>query len=225
MKHYKAALFDMDGTLLESMHFWRNVVADWMQRQGNGELPLGEKEKLEAMSVGGGLRYVQETYAGTPWGAVSWPGLFAVMAEHYRRDVRLKPGARELLTVLRDKKIPMGIATGTPHHLADIALETAGLSEYFQFVLSPDEFPEGKKEPRIFEESLRRLGGASPRETLFFEDALYSVQTAKAMGFYVIAVKEPYSIKDTEKIAALSDLYWQELNEESAVRFLNDLQQ
>ena len=45
------------------------------------------------------------------------------------------------------------------------------------------------------------------------------------MGFYVIAVKEPYSIKDTEKITALSDLYWQELNEESAVRFLNDLQQ
>lgn len=211
MKQYRYALFDMDGTLLESMQYWRNIVFDWVQRHQKEEFPEEERRYLEEISVGRGLKYIQERYQGTPIGKISWEGLFEVMAEHYRQDVEEKPGAEEILKKLQQRGIPMGIVTGTPHHLADIALKKAGMEKYFEFVLSPDEFPEGKTKEPIFREALSLLKANTPSEVVFFEDQLYSIRTARDMGFYIIAPKDFYAMKDKEQILKLADTYWEKM--------------
>jgi HAD superfamily hydrolase (TIGR01509 family) len=116
---------------------------------------------------------------------------------------------REVLEELKKRGIPMGIVTGTPHPLADIALQTAGMETYFSFLLSPDEFPKGKNEEAIFREALRLLGAENPANVAFFEDQLYSIRTARAMGFFIVAPVDDYARKDKDEIEQLSDAYWE----------------
>ena len=210
MKQYKYALFDMDGTMLNSMQYWSNIVGEWTQ----GRMQNTEElcKKLETMTVGSGLKYIQETYAGTPAGTITWQGLFDLMDKHYREDVTIKEGVVDFLEYLKNKGIRMGILTGTPQPLADLALAVSGLDQYFQFVLTPNEFPRGKKENEIFEEGLRLLGeDAGTENTLFFEDALYSMETAKKMGFYVIGLEDESDRRDRTEIIKICDEYWKKM--------------
>ena len=208
MKEYSAALFDMDGTLLDSMGYWHNIVAEWAELLLGKDLPGEERSFLEDTSCSRGLQFVQDKYAALKE-EKGWEGIFRLLDRHYREDVLPRPGARQLLKELRAEGLPMGIITGTPHALTDTALETAGFAGYFDFILSPDEFPAGKKEPEIFREGLRRLGEPVPEQVLFFEDQLYSIRTARELGLYIIALREPYAIKDEEEIRRLSDEYWE----------------
>lgn len=218
------ALFDMDGTLVDSMGYWRRMPLEYLASVGVTPDP----EVLRRMETARGYGEVLSCLASLGVHATLPEMLQFVqthMARHYAEDVRVKPGVPALLDRLRAAGCRMGIITLTPHESAAICLYKTGLASHFEFVLTPEDMPsgEGKEEPGIFEEALRRFGGAVPGECLLFEDSYYSVRTAKAMGFCTIGVKDAWAAFEHDEIAATVEEYI-DLGEATGAPHPGDLQ-
>ena len=125
------------------------------------------------------------------------------MALHYRQDVKIKPGVRDYLDALKQKGVPMCVASATAKPLVELCLETLGLKDYFRFILSCVEVGAGKNRPDVFVEAARRLG-ASPENCAVFEDAIYAVRSAHAAGFHVVAVKDAHNAACWDEMTALA---------------------
>lgn len=197
------ALFDMDGTLVDSMGYWRRMPIEYLTARGIRP----DAEGLRRIETARGYDEVIAYFASLGISA-TMPDILrfveAQMARHYRDEIRVKPGVPALLDTLRAAGCRMGIITLTPHAGAELCLSKTGLSPYFEFVLTPEDMPGqcGKEEPGIFEEGLRRLGCAAPGECLFFEDSYYAIKTAVAMGLRVVGVEDAWAAFERDRIAA-----------------------
>ena len=196
------ALFDMDGTLVDSMGYWREMPLEYLAEVGIRPDSAGLRTLETARGYGEILAYFASV--GIP-ATLSDIIRFAEerMARHYTEDVRVKPGAPALIETLKGAGCRMGIITLTPHADAAICLAATGLAPYFEFVLTPEDMTGGggKEAPGIFEEALRRFGGARPSECLLFEDSYYSIATASAMGFRVVGVEDAWAAFERDRIA------------------------
>lgn len=200
------ALFDLDGTLVDSMAHWKRLPLAFFASHG---LSVNEAERnrlLASHGYGEILDFCRERGVN-----VTLPELMEFLHLHmvdaYEREIPLKAGALPLLHTLRDSDCKMGLITMTPHRDAEVCLARHGLSPFFSFVLTPEDMPDGsgKEEPEIFELALEKLGGARPGECLFFEDSLYAVETASKMGFRIMAVKDVSAAYARERIDALAE--------------------
>ena len=198
------AIFDMDGTLVDSMGYWRNIEREFLSRKGITEnleeiLEITKPMTLEESSV----------YFSKTCGIDCTPQQFiceieAIIAEHYRNDVQIKPGVQAYLEDLKQKGVSMCVASATNKPLVELCLETLGLRSYFQFILSCVEVGTGKNRPDVFLEAARRLG-AEPADCAVFEDAVYAVRSAHAAGFWVVAVKDAHNTSCWEELCATAD--------------------
>ncbi len=201
-KHY--AIFDMDGTLVDSMGYWHNMEREFLLGKGITE---GLDEILEATKP---MTLTEScTYFSSFCGIDCSPEAFiteieSMMAEHYRRDVTIKSGVREYLDALKAQGIPMCVASATAKPLVELCLENLGLKDYFSFILSCVEVGAGKNRPDVFLEAARRLG-ATPADCAVFEDAIYAVRSAHAAGFYVVAVKDAHNASCWEELQTLAN--------------------
>lgn len=197
------ALFDMDGTLVDSMGYWREMPLEYLAEVGIRPDEEGVRRLETARGYGEVLSYLASVGI-----SATLPEMIRFaeghMARHYAEDVCVKPGAVALLESLRGAGCRMGIITLTPHAGAALCLAKTGLAPYFEFVLTPEDMTggDGKEAPGIFEEALRRFGGVSPSDCLLFEDSYYSIRTAAAMGFRVVGVEDAWAAFEREKIAA-----------------------
>ncbi len=204
MKPLKYALFDMDGTLVDSMSEWmRSPIA-----YAHTLLPHMTPEQEE-------LIYLTHDYEDIRALLLSWGAEVTVdalihaceetMADCYANEIRAKRGTVSLLEELREAGVKMGIITMTPHRDVDVCLAATGLGKYFSFVLSTEDTSDGsgKEKPEIFGIALNKLGCTDPAECLFFEDSLYAVRTAHALGFHVIGVYDKWA--DNTAVEALAD--------------------
>lgn len=202
------ALFDMDGTLVDSMGYWREMPLEYLAEVGIRPDEAGLRCLETARGYGEVLSYLASVGI-----TATLPEMIRFtevhMARHYAEDVRVKPGAVALLDTLRAAGCRMGIITLTPHAGAALCLAKTGLAPYFEFVLTPEDMTGGggKEAPGIFEEALRRFGGADPAECLLFEDSYYSIRTAAAMGFRVVGVEDAWAAFERDKIAAVVGEY------------------
>ncbi len=196
-------IFDMDGTLVDSMRYWKGLGRDYLESLG-----IHPDDSLlwmvEAMTMLEGAAYFMDTYhiPGPPQRIVD--EMEAMMEEHYRRDVPLKPGVREYLERLRGRGCRLCVATATAEPLARQCLSRLGVDGFFDFILSCETVGVRKDRPDVFLEAARRLG-AAPGETAVFEDALYAARTAREAGFYTVAVPEPSYAGDWPALSALAD--------------------
>ena len=130
-----------------------------------------------------------------------------LMAEHYRSDVPLKPGAKAFLERLKAAGIQMCIASSTTPELIDVCLRRLGVRDYFQFLLSCEEVGEGKNKPAVYLEAARRLGSAAGN-TVIFEDILVAAQTAKKAGFSLGVIYDVNSDAEQPQLKALADCWF-----------------
>lgn len=181
------AIFDMDGTLVDSMAYWKQLGQEYLRGKGvTGDLePILQLTKTMTMAESAALFIREFGLEGTPEDLQA--EMDAVMDDHYRNDVPLKPGVRDYLQKLHERGVAMCVASATPEPLIRICLTRLGVAKDFQFLLSCDAVGKGKNSPDIFLEAARRLG-AEPGETAVFEDALYAAETAKAAGFYTVGI-------------------------------------
>ncbi len=206
----RGAIFDVDGTLLDSMFIWDTIGETYLRSIG-----YEPREKLNEvfknMSLFQAARYYQTEYGVTLSIDQIMDGVNAMLERYYRFEVPLKPGVAELLERLRQSGVKLCIATATDRHLVEAALDRCGVLSCFGEIFTCNEVGHGKDEPDIFEAALRFLG-TRREETLVFDDALYAVRTAKEAGFPVAAVYDSHERSQAE-VRARSDLYLEDLTQ------------
>ena len=199
----RGVIFDIDGTLIDSMSFWDDLGARYLMSIGvEPEADLGQV--LFTMSLEQGAAYMKEHYALSSSEEEIRAGVLGVIDHFYRKEVPLKPGMREIVEDYHRRSIPMTLATTSDKELVTAALTRLGLFGYFDRLYTATELKTNKQEPRIYQEAARSMG-TSPEETAVYEDVLHAIKTAHDAGFYTIAVYDAASDKDWEAIQQLAD--------------------
>ena len=198
---YKAAIFDIDGTLIDSMGFWKNLASEYLTTKGIGEIPGEILERIKPMTMFESAALFKQAFGLT--GDVE-AEMNAMMDEHYRRDIPLRPGVFAYLEGLRRRGVAMCVASATAEELMEACLTRLGVAQHFSFLLSCEQVGAGKNRPDVFWEAARRLE-AQPKDIAVYEDALYAADTAKRAGFYTIAVRDDSNQSQWETLTALAD--------------------
>lgn len=205
MKDFKCAIFDLDGTLLDSTSVWAEVDENFFKRHGL-ILPPGYAKAISPMGFERAAVYTIERFGlkQTPQQVMDeWNDeaqrLFAT-------KVFLKPGAADYLKKLKQKNIKLCIATASHRELFVPALKNNGVLELFDYITTLKEVKRGKGFPDIYLESAKKAG-ASVDDCVVFEDLYEGIKGAKAGGFYSIAVYDKNSDDDKEKIKSISNKY------------------
>ena len=205
----KYAIFDMDGTLIDSMVFWKNLATEYLTSKGILQIPADILEQIKPMTMSESAALFRREFGLT--GDVE-AQMNEMMEDHYRNDIPLKPGAWEYLENLHRQGVRMCGASATAEHLMESCLTRLGVRQYFEFLLSCETVGAGKRSPLVYQEAARRLG-AVPGQIAVYEDALYAVQTAKAAGFHVVGVYDDSAADSWQAIEQESDeviLNWEE---------------
>ena len=197
----KYAIFDMDGTLIDSMGFWKNLAAEYLTARGVAEIPAQILEQIKPMTMSESAALFKREFGLT--GDVE-AEMNAMMEDHYRTDIPLKPGVREYLEDLHRQGVRMCVASATAEHLMESCLTRLGVRQNFEFLLSCETVGAGKRSPLVYQEADRRLGTA-PGETAVYEDALYAVQTARNAGYYVVGVYDDSASGNWQTIENIAD--------------------
>ena len=201
----RGAIFDADGTLLDSMPIWADAGARYLTGLGVRPEP-GLGEKLAACSLEEGAAYLKERYGLARSSEEIRQGILTVISDFYRRDVQPKPGVAPFLRGLRKKRIPMAIATTGDEALLAAALERLQLREYFLKIVTCSALGVTKRQPDVYLAAAAALG-TRPVETMVFEDTCFAIETAKTAGFYTVAVEDAASHADRARIRTIADCY------------------
>ena len=202
----QSAIFDMDGTLLDSMHIWNDVGPKTLRSMGIEPAPdLGPR--LMLMTFRDGAALCKEEYHLSESVEEIMDLTKDRVRSFYEQEVQAKPGVEKFLSLLKMEGVWMYVATNTDRDLVEAALKHTGLEGYFRGILTCAEVGAGKKDsPEIYERAMRRLRG-NKKDTVIFEDALHAIRTAKTAGFRVGGVYDPSAEADQEEIKSLSDYY------------------
>lgn len=209
------AIFDVDGTLLDSMSIWDTIGVDYLRSIGY-EPRENLKIVFKNMSLYQAARHYQDGYGVTLGIDEIIAGVNAMLEQYYRFEAPLKEGAAELLEQFRTSGVKLCIVTATDRYLVEAALERCGVLSCFGEIFTCNAVGYGKDEPYIFEKALRFLG-TKKTETIIFDDALYAIRTAKEAGFPVAAVYDSHE-KAQEQVRALADVYLEELTQLDTLR-------
>ena len=200
------AIFDMDGTLLDSMFYWQQAPCDCLREIYGKEPSPDLMEEIKAMTISDGGDWIQRKYHLDATGEEVAAAINAMVERFYRERVQVKPGALDWLRRFRDAGVPMVVATSTDRELVAAALERTGLAPYFSAVFTCTEVGAGKGQPDVYEAALAYLG--TPKEqTWIFEDSLFAMETAKAAGFPVAGVYDASQDTLQDQVRSLADLY------------------
>ena len=202
----QSAIFDMDGTLLDSMHIWNSLASDLLRSMGVEPAPdLGDR--LMLMTFRDGAALCKEEYHLSESVEEIMDLTKDRVRSFYEQEVQAKPGVEKFLSLLKMEGVWMYVATNTDRDLVEAALKHTGLEGYFRGVMTCAEVGAGKKDsPEIYERCMRRLR-STKKDTVIFEDALHAIETAKAAGFRVCGVYDPSAEADQDAIRDLSDYY------------------
>lgn len=211
----EAALFDMDGTLIDSMWMWKSIDVEYLGRY-NIELPEDLQKEIEGMSFSETAIYFKERFSlDTPletiksdWNQMAW--------DKYENEVTVKEGVFEFLDYLKAQEIKLGIATSNSVELATMVLKKRGLYDYFDAIHTSCEVPKGKPAPDIYQLVAKNLN-VNPENCLVFEDVISGILAGKAAGMKVCAVYDEAAKLDDGQKKELADFYlhsfqdWREL--------------
>ena len=201
------AVFDCDGTLLDSMPMWSSAFAVLCARYGVVATPELMAE-VEPITLGQSCALLHERYGMGEGAEALLVELEAWVADQYARNVVELPGVRDFLDSLKDAGISMVVATSTTSRLVRDALAAHDMGGYFSDVICTAEVRDGrdKEFPDVYLEALSRLG--TPIEgTWVFEDAPFGVRSARRAGFHVAAVHNDHDGRPVDFLRAWADIF------------------
>ena len=200
----KGAIFDLDGTLLDSMFIWDTIGEEYLRSLGK-EPHEDLKETFMTLTLEEVAVYYREHYGVTLSVKEIVDGVNAMVEQTYRTKVTLKPGIAEYLAWLKENGVRMCVATVTDRYLVEETLERLGVRHYFSEIFTCAEVGFGKDKPIIYQKALEHLE-TEKRDTYVFEDMLFALNTAKTDGFPTVGVYDRHEVHQDE-LKALSDYY------------------
>lgn len=205
MKKFKAAIFDMDGTLLDSMYVWRNIARACLVRN-NITITEAMECKLKTMGIARVIALINDDFKLNIAPEKLREDIFAILADHYREKSVFKPGALDLLKNLQKRNVATVVLSATPEKLVHLALGKLDALQYFSHgILSCASINYTKFQAEAFFTAAEHLQ-VSPDEVMVFEDAWYAANTAKKAGFTLGVIADEYELK-TAEIRSLADFY------------------
>ena len=202
MKKFKAAIFDMDGTLLDTMYIWRHLAPEYLKRN-NITAPDDLTDQLAIMGIGRAADFLIENFGLDISKEDLYNEIVNILADYYRHNAVFKPGAENFLKARKERNIPTMVFSATPEHLLDLALSRLDALKYFSHgVLSVNTINCAKNKPEAFYIAAQRIG-FPVEDIMIFEDALYAATTVKQAGFSltVVADNEEHHTKEMRELA------------------------
>ena len=192
----EGAIFDVDGTLLDSMLIWLEVRYRFLESIGLKAKP-DTRDKSKDMSLYQAACYFKSEYGLSMPVKEIMDRINSLIEDFYRNDAQPKDGVIEMLDYLADNNVKMCIASATDTYLLEAALTRCGMRHYFSEIFSCTDVRHGKDEPDIYRIALAHLGTEKSR-TVIFEDAYYAIETAKRDGFKVVSIYDEFEPKHKE---------------------------
>ncbi len=209
-------IFDMDGTLLDSMWVWRCFGARFLKSRGITPPP----DIVSLARSYGPYRLANRLIADyrlndTEESIIDW--IWEDILFQYRHHVVPKPGVREFLQSCKKRGFPMAIATSTARDISEEVLQRLGLRDFFTTVRSCKDFHTEKHLPDIYLRCLADLGGKK-EQAVVFEDAYYAAKTVRQAGMYLVGIAEELEVNEAgvkemadQFITRYEDLDWGKL--------------
>ena len=202
------AIFDMDGTLVDSLGFWdilwENLGEMYLNDRSFRPDPVTEKAVRTSTLYEASAIIHHNCKIGENKDAL-FGVVDGMLKKHYEETVEMKKGAVEFLEYLYKKGVKMCVATATAPHLLGVLMDKFGLEKYFPAVFSCNDVGRGKDRPEVFLAAYEWLGGEM-ESTYVFEDSVVAVETAVKAGFKTVGVYDKYGFSE-DKIKALSEFF------------------
>lgn len=211
LKDITAVIFDLDGTLVDSMWVWDQIDEDYLSKK-NIEVPKNLNSEIAHLSFNQVAKYFKKRFnledslddIKNSWNTMAY--------YHYSTDIKLKNGVKEFLDFLKSLNIKIALATSNSMNLLEATLKNNGIYEYFDSITLTDEVSVGKHEPDVYLLAAKKLG-VDPKNCLVFEDIIQAVIGAKKAGMKVIAVEDTRSLSDKDKLLEASDEFITDFSE------------
>lgn len=209
IKDIKAVIFDLDGSLVDSMWIWRQIDIEYLNRYGlattREDLDAFQAE-IEGMSFRETAEWVSSHYPiprtceemMDDWNAMAW--------DKYENEVFLKPGVLEFLNECKERNIKLGIASSNSRELVENVLKARSINGMFDVIKTGSDGLKGKPAPDIYLSAASELS-IDPKYCLVFEDIVHGIKAGKNAGMRVCAVADAYSEKQIEEKKKQADFY------------------
>lgn len=202
LKNIEGAVFDLDGTLLDSSWVWEKVDEKFLGDRGF-QVPDDYVDEISPLGAERAAVYTIERFGLNEDKDDIVREWIEMAKKEYATEVVCKPYAKEFLEELHKLNIKMAVATSSDRELFMKTLEREGILKYFQKIVTVDEVERGKGYPDIYEEAARRIK-VNPHKCLVFEDILAGVTGASLGEFNVVAIFDEKSKHNWEKIKSIS---------------------
>ena len=201
----RGAIFDYDGTIMDSMPMWSTASSDYVRKVLGREPAPGLDELIKELSLEEGAKIFREQSGAPGTDADIVQAVLATVLDQYRNTLQLKPGILAILEDLKSHGVRMCIATASAREMIESGNRRLAIEPYFERVFTCMEVGKNKRKPDIYNEAAAFMGTA-PEETLVFEDVLHASKTAAEAGFCLVGVYDEASKDEWEEISGLSRL-------------------
>jgi len=203
--NFKGAIFDLDGTIFESMHVWRQIDIDFLGKRGL-EVPADYLEKIVSLNFDEAAAFTIERFGFKETKEEIIREWFDMAIFAYGNDVGFKPHAREYLEYLKSINIPMAVATSSDEVLYLATFENLELTSFFDKIVTAKEVGFGKNRPDIYIEAASQLGLAAS-ECVVFEDIYQGMKSAQRAGFFTVIMEDESSKCQRALLKSEADIY------------------
>lgn len=205
MFDFKGAIFDLDGTLIDSMGVWEKIDKEFLKKR-NIDMPCDYIEKISSMSFEKVAQYTinrfnlkeSEEELIKEWNRMA--------IYEYSNNISLKQNVREYLKKLNDNNIKIALSTSSPRILYESVLKNNRIYEYFDVLVSLEDVKRDKNYPDIYLLAAEKLN-LNPQDCVGFEDILIGINTLKKAEFKTVGVYDKYADSEIDDIKEISDKF------------------
>ncbi|MDO4536451.1 MAG: HAD family phosphatase [Clostridium perfringens] len=212
IENTKAMIFDLDGTLVDSMWLWDKIDTTYLNKLGIDK-PSNLKKEITHLSFDKTAEYFKERFNIEDSVDKILETWYKMSYNEYTNNIKLKPGAKEFLEYVSSKGIKLGIATSNSMVLVETCLKSNGVFHLFDKITLTAEVSRDKRFPDVYLLAAKRLG-VTPSDCIVFEDILPAICGAKSANMTVIAVDDINTpLEDKPKIIEEASIIINDYNE------------